>query len=340
MVGLSGGVDSTVCALLLREQGCEVVGVTLLMQPDARDACGGEASVAVAAAVAEQLGIPHHVVDLRDRFESDVLFPCWKAFERGVTPNPCVLCNPRVKFHGLLASTEELGCGAIATGHYARIEFDRLMRGADTQKDQSYFLYALDAGLLGRVRFPLGGMTKPHVRELAKQYGLVNAENRESQDVCFGDGGHIAEMLRQRYQGDAIPGVIIDEAGTALGRHDGIHQFTLGQRRGLGVATGQRAKIISIDAQTGTIVISSRSEASCQETCSASGVIWHGEPPSCGTHVTAQVRYRQKPVMATLEEVSPETLRVRFAEPVFSVTPGQSLVLYDGDFVLGGGVIV
>ena len=349
-VGLSGGVDSTVCALLLREQGHEVIGVTLLMQP--ATASNSElrtspSELLPAAAVAQQLGIPHHVVDLRERFEACVLRPCWEAFERGATPNPCVLCNPNVKFFGLLACAQEHGCDAVATGHYARVERDAqnrpsLLRGTDTQKDQSYFLHALDTEALARIRFPLGNMTKPEVRMLAMQYGLVSAERIESQDVCFGDAeNHVAEMLRQRYHGKTIPGVITDETGKILRQHDGIHQFTLGQRRGLGVATGQRAKVISIDTQSGTIVISSRPDASCQNMCDAEHFRWHREPLACGTEVVAQVRYRQKPVRATIEEHSPgqRTIRIRFTEPVFSVTPSQSLVLYDGDRVLGGGVI-
>ena len=339
-VGLSGGVDSAVCALLLREQGHEVIGVTLLMQPTT-------AAQEEAAAVAEQLNIPHHTVDLRERFEACVLRPCWDAFERGETPNPCVLCNPNVKFHGLLSCARELGCDAVATGHYTRIAFDEqdrplLLRGVDTQKDQSYFLHALDSDTLRRIRFPLGNMTKPEVRALAKHHGLASAERTESQDVCFGNSeNHVAEMLRQRYHGNAVPGVITDEDGKILRHHDGIHRFTLGQRRGLGVATGQRAKIISIDAQSGTIVISSRPDASCRQTCVAEPFRWHGEPPACGASVIAQVRYRQKPAAATLEAISLDQrrVRVRFAEPVFSVTPGQSLVLYDGARVLGGGTI-
>ncbi|MCL1920574.1 MAG: tRNA 2-thiouridine(34) synthase MnmA [Kiritimatiellaeota bacterium] len=346
-VGLSGGVDSAVCALLLRDQGHEVIGVTLLLHdtPSLEGERPREPQTpsAQAAAVAEQINIPHHVIDLRERFESEVLRPCWGAFERGTTPNPCVLCNPLVKFHGLLNAAHEYGCDAVATGHYARVTPDgQLLRGADTQKDQSYFLHALDTETLARTRFPLGGMTKPEVRARARQYGLASAEKPESQDVCFGDAeSHIAEALRQRYHGQALPGVITDEAGNVLRRHDGIHRFTLGQRRGLGVATGQRAKVISISTQDGTIVISSRPDASCRQTCSAEHVRWHGEPSPCGASVTAQVRYRQKPVAAIIEALSPahRTVSVRFTEPVFSVTPGQSLVLYDGDRVIGGGVI-
>lgn len=348
-VGLSGGVDSTVCSMLLRDQGYEVVGVTLLMQPEkdeqAQKACGGSDSVAIAAEVAEQLGIQHVVVDCRAQFEREVIRPCWETFSRGATPNPCIQCNPHVKFAGLVHCAQEQNCAQVATGHYARIAYDAqqrpmIRRGADQDKDQSYFLYGLSAEVRQMILFPLGDMTKPEVRELAKAYGLVNASRAESQDVCFaGPDGHVAEQLRRKYDGAAIPGNIVDETGKVLGSHTGIHQFTIGQRRGLGVATGERAKIVSIDASTGTIVISSRPDAVYGTTCKARAFYWHRETPAIGTTMMAQVRYRQKPVSATLETVEGETVGVRFSDPVFGITPGQSLVLYDGDCVLGGGAI-
>jgi len=348
-VGLSGGVDSTVCSLLLRDQGYEVVGVTLLMQAKKDDqekkACGGSDSIAVAAAVAEQLGIQHIVVDCRVPFEREVIRPCWDTFSRGATPNPCIQCNPRIKFASLVRCAQEQSCAHVATGHYARIAYDEqhrpvIRRGADKDKDQSYFLYGLSADVRQMVQFPLGDMTKPEVRVLAQHYGLVNAARAESQDVCFSiEDGHIAEQLRKKYNGKAIPGTIVDESGKVLGHHDGIHQYTIGQRRGLGVATGERAKIVSIDATTGTIVLSSRPDAVYGTTCKARAFYWHRETPAIGTVMMAQVRYRQKPVAATLETTEGNTIGVRFSEPVFGITPGQSLVLYEGDCVLGGGVI-
>jgi tRNA-specific 2-thiouridylase len=348
-VGLSGGVDSTVCAAMLREQGYEVVGVTLLMQPEtgeqAQKACGGSDAVTVAVAVASQLGIEHVVVDCRERFEREVIQPCWETFSRGATPNPCIWCNPNVKFSGLLDAARNAACTLLATGHYAWVLPDtqqrpRLHRGTDPNKDQSYFLYGLSEELRNMLCFPLGGMTKEEVRDRAKVYGLVNAARVESQDICFAEPGeHVAECLRKKYDGNAIPGVIVDEMGKVLGHHDGIHQYTIGQRRGLKVATGERAKIIAIDAKTGTIVLSSRPDAVMGWGCTADAFIWHCKPPSTGTPLLAQVRYRQKAVVATLEKCNGDTVSVRFTEPVFGITPGQSLVLYDGDCLLGGGVI-
>jgi tRNA-specific 2-thiouridylase len=335
--------------MILRDQGYEVVGVTLLMQPEkdeqAQKACGGSDSVAIAAEVAEQLGIQHIVVDCRAPFEREVIRPCWETFSRGATPNPCIQCNPHVKFAGLVHCAQEQNCPQVATGHYARIMSDAqrrpmIRRGADVGKDQSYFLYGLSAEVRKMILFPLGNMTKPEVRERAKAYGLVNAARAESQDVCFaGPDGHVAEQLRRRYDGQAISGAIVDETGKVLGSHIGIHQYTIGQRRGLGVATGERAKIVSIDATTGTIVISSRPDAVYGETCKACSFYWHREIPAIGTSMMAQVRYRQKPVTAALEMATVDSVTVRFAEPVFGITPGQSLVLYDGDCILGGGVI-
>jgi tRNA-specific 2-thiouridylase len=250
-----------------------------------------------------------------------------------------------VKFAGLLDAAREEGCTLIATGHYARLLPDaqhhpRIYRGTDPNKDQSYFLYGLSEELRRMLRFPLGGMTKPEVRARAQAFGLVNASRAESQDVCFADSGeHVAEFLRKKYDGKTIPGVIVDESGKVLGKHDGIHQYTIGQRRGLGVATGERAKIVSIDATTGTIVISSRPDAVMGSACTADDFVWQCEPPPVGTSLMTQVRYRQKPVSATLEQQASGHVSVRFAEPVFGITPGQSLVLYDGDCLLGGGII-
>jgi tRNA-specific 2-thiouridylase len=353
VVGLSGGIDSAVCALLLKEQGYEVVGVTLRLRAcgDAdsqQKSCCGPDAAGMAGSVAAQLDIRHYVVDCREHFERDVLRPCWEAFEGGATPNPCVLCNAAVRFDELLDIGRKLGADLVATGHYARLLLDEqarplLMRGVDPNKDQTYFLHAIAPETLRHVRFPLGGMTKPEVRAIAQANGLVNAERAESQDVCFaGPEGHFAEFLRQQFHGRATPGVFVDEAGRVLGRHTGIHQFTIGQRRGLGFATGERVKVIAIDPVTGTLVVSDQPEAACSAACRAEAFQWHRNPLAIGDRATAQVRYRQKAVGVTIETIGEEgrAVRVRFDEPVFGVTAGQALVLYDGDLVLGGGRIV
>jgi len=353
VIGLSGGIDSSVTALLLKEQGYEVIGVTLRLRPcgdvdSQQKSCCGPDAAGMAGSVAAQLGIRHYVVDCREHFESAVLHTCWRDFEGGATPNPCVLCNADVRFDELLAVGRKLGAELVATGHYARLELDEqsrpmLLRGVDPNKDQTYFLHAIAPATLRHVRFPLGGRVKPEVRAIAQANGLVNAERSESQDVCFaGPEGHFAEFLRRQFHGRATPGVFVDEAGRVLGAHTGIHQYTIGQRRGLGFATGERVKVIAIDPATGTITVSDRPEAACSATCRAEAFRWHREPLKTGDRAMAQVRYRQKAVAATVESVSDDnrTVRMKFAEPVFGVTPGQSLVLYDGDLVLGGGQIV
>jgi len=352
VVGLSGGIDSAVTALLLKEQGYEVIGVTLRLRPcgnkdSQQKSCCGPDAASVAGSVAAQLGIRHYAVNSKERFEADVLRPCWNDFECGLTPNPCVRCNARVRFDELLEIGRNLGAELAATGHYARLEFDAqnrplLLRGLDPNKDQTYFLHAIAPETLRRIRFPLGGMIKPDVRKIAHAHGLVNAARAESQDVCFaGPEGHFAEFLRRQFDGRATPGMFVDETGRVLGRHTGIHQYTIGQRRGLGFATGERVKIIAINPATGTITVSDRPEAACSATCSAETFRWHRDPLAAGGRAAAQVRYRQKAVAATVERISDDgtDLSVRFDEPVFGVTPGQSLVLYDGDLVLGGGTI-
>lgn len=351
IVGLSGGIDSAVTALLLRDAGWDVVGVTLLMQPidlaSAQKACGGDDSVAAAEAVARFLGIRYETFDCRDAFEREVLRPCWETFAAGATPNPCIICNPRVKFNCLLQAADRLGAKAIATGHYARLATAAdgtplLRRGLDSNKDQTYFLYRLTPAMLRRIRFPLGGFTKPQVREKARACGLPNTSRPESQDVCFAEPGEpVAEQLRKRYHGEAKPGNIIDENGRILGRHTGIHQYTIGQRRGLRIALGTRAKITAINPETATITLSDRPDASFGRTCSADLCTWQQTPPTAGTEILAQVRYRQKAVRARVDALAPDasSVSVTFAEPVFGITPGQSLVLYSGDSLLGGGII-
>lgn len=352
VVGLSGGIDSAVTALLLKEQGYEVIGVTLRLRPcgnpdSQQKSCCGPDAADTAGSVAAQLGIRHYVVDCREHFEADVLRPCWNDFESGATPNPCVRCNADVRFDELLGIGHRLGAEWVATGHYARLQFDGqnrplLLRGLDANKDQTYFLHAIAPETLRHILFPLGGRIKPDVRKIAQANGLVNAERAESQDVCFaGPEGHFAEFLRRQYQGRATPGVFVDDIGRVLGHHTGIHQYTIGQRRGLGFATGERVKIIAIDPLTGTITVSDRPEAACASTCYAEAFRWHREPLKVGDRTMSQVRYRQKAVAATITSMSDDgaALSVHFNEPVFGVTPGQSLVLYDGDLVLGGGTI-
>jgi tRNA-specific 2-thiouridylase len=338
VVAMSGGVDSTVAAALLVERGCEVIGVTLRLLQGEETA--GDA-VHEARAAADRLGIAHHVLDGRREFEELVLRRSWDEYARGRTPNPCVVCNARIKFGLLLDHARSLGATKIATGHYARLDATpTIRRGVDRRKDQSYFLWALDARQLAAVLFPLGELTKQQVRDRARSLGLPNAERAESQDACFvRDDQQFAEELRRHFGEPARSGVIVDEAGKVLGAHQGIHHFTIGQRRGLGVALGRPAWVAAIDAPDARVVLADDEHALLAHGLEAGGVVWHATPSNEPTTCEVQIRYRHPPAAAVVEHTGGATVRVRFAQPVKAVTPGQAVVFYDGDRVLGGGWI-
>jgi len=352
VVGLSGGIDSSVAVLLLQKLGYEPVGLTLRLQPcnaesGAQRSCCGSDVAGAAAAVACQMGIRHYLLDCREIFEQRVLRPSWDDFSAGRTPNPCVLCNAVVRFDKLVEFADDLGAVAVATGHYARLEKTaagglRLLRGVDPRKDQSYFLHAIPAALLARVIFPLGELTKDQVREIARSKGLLTAERRESQDVCFaGPEGHFAEYLRQHFDGAARAGEIRTPDGKVIARHAGVHRFTIGQRRGLGVALGEPARVSSIDPDSGEVIVTTAAGDLLQQDCTAADCRWIASVPAEGEELLAQIRYQQKARPARVRTVSPGggLVRVSFVEPVSAVTPGQWLVLYRGDEVVGGGII-
>ncbi len=354
VVAMSGGVDSTLAAALLHEQGHETIGVTLRLHPcegsgQARSCCGGD-SVAQARAVAGQLGIPHHVLDCQDLFADEVLRPAWDDYRNGRTPNPCVLCNARLKFGALLEFARTLGAERVATGHYARLlpgadpaAAPVLHRGADRAKDQSYFLFALDPGQRRAACFPLGGLEKCEVRRLARERGLVTADRAESQDICLaGDAEGFASLLAAQFAGGATrPGHFVDETGRVLGAHRGVESFTIGQRRGLGVALGAPAWVSEIRAGTAEVVLTTREEALLAGGLEADGMVWQAVPPEAGAAVPCEVqtRYRQRPTPASVVRRADGSACVHFLRPVKAVTPGQAAVLYQGDRVLGGGWI-
>jgi len=352
VVGLSGGVDSTLAASMLLEQNYEVVGVTLRLLPcedsGERRSCCGLDGVAQARAVAGQLGIRHYVADCHDAFTDNVLKQSWNVYAQGMTPNPCVLCNRHIKFGWLLDFAKTLGAEQVATGHYAQMIPDatghrRLHRGADHKKDQSYFLYALDQYQLDAAIMPLGGMTKPRVRELAAERGFVNAHRQDSQDVCFAvDNGGFPEFMRQRFGATSKPGVLVDDAGKILAQHDGIHKFTLGQRKGIGVALGKPAFVKSVNLQTGAVVLSTEKADLLSDHTFVRNLIWHGEPLQQGQEVECEVqtRHGQKAVSCIIRQENSDMISVRLSEALFAITPGQAAVFYQGSLVLGGGSIV
>ncbi|MGA2404545.1 MAG: tRNA 2-thiouridine(34) synthase MnmA, partial [Syntrophobacteraceae bacterium] len=323
VVAMSGGVDSSVAAALLLDQGFEVIGVTLQLQachesPEGRSCCGTDA-IAQARAAAGHLGIHHYVLDCRQIFEQTVLLRSWEEYSHGRTPNPCVICNERVKFGILLDYARALGAEKIATGHYARVGVRKsgevfLMRGADIRKDQSYFLFSVHSEALSATLFPVGLHTKDEVRSMARQMGLGNADRHESQDACFAaKGTAYPEVLRQRFNEALKPGPLMDEEGRFLGMHEGIHRFTVGQRRGLGVALGSAAWVKSIDPESAAVILTTRKEGLAAQGLIASDVRWHALTPGFKRlRCSVQVRYNQAPVMATVEPGEPQTVRVVF----------------------------
>jgi tRNA-specific 2-thiouridylase len=345
VVAMSGGVDSSVAAALLaREPVMEVVGVTLLLSTSGT--CSGDDAVAAARDAAEVLGIRHHVLDCRDAFEEQVLRRAWAEYARGRTPNPCVWCNPAIKFGALWEHAAGLGASFIASGHHACIERPAsgppaLLRGLDRDKDQSYFLFALAPEQLAVTLLPVGTMTKAEVRDAARAAGLPNADRAESQDACLvGDEG-FAETLRRRFGGASRPGDIVDTNGRVVGRHDGIHRFTVGQRRGLGVATGQRAYVTAIEADRHRVVIDHAPEALRSEGVEVRGVQWLVPPTGRGFEAEVQIRYRHSAAAGRvrLDVDRPGRVVVDFREPQRAVTPGQAAVFYRGRRVVGGGWI-
>jgi len=345
VAGMSGGVDSSVAAALLVERGYRVIGVTMNLA-GSEGRCSARKNADDAGRVAQQLGIPFHVADYQDRFREEVIEPFADAYLSGRTPSPCVVCNQRFKFHCLLERGRELGASAVATGHYARIETEarsgerRLLRARDSRKDQSYFLHRLGPEQLRHALFPLGSLTKSEVREKARALGLSTAEKLESQEICFvpdGDYGRVVEEIGAG--GMPAEGEIVDREGTVLGRHAGVHRFTVGQRRGLGVGGRRRLYVSAVDAMRNRIVVGDVDELFC-ESARIEDVSWvSGRLPPSPLRALVRVRYRHAGAHARIEIQPDGPLRAHFDAPVRAVAPGQAAVFYDGEAVLGGGWI-
>lgn len=362
LVAMSGGVDSSVAAAILVEQGYEVIGVTMQLwdygknesscdptqaQNAKFDTCCSLDDVADARLVAHKLGIPFYVLDYQDDFRENVVDYFTREYLRGRTPNPCVACNTFLKFDHLMERAARLGCDFVATGHYARIEHDkdagvyRLLRGVDANKDQSYFLYSMTQERLARTLFPLGGLTKPEVRALAEKYGLVNATKKESMEICFIPNNDYAAFIEKHANPESIiRGKIVHEDGTVLAEHDGIHKFTVGQRKGLGFASGMPLYVTHIDPQTGTVRVGD--ESALRRGAFGIGRFHVVRPFQEDESFEVKIRYRAAPAQGVLQ-VQPSSsspkATFRFAEPQRSVSPGQIAVLYKGDEVVGGGFI-
>ena len=343
---MSGGVDSAAAALLLLQAGCDVTGVTLRLHGfrDRPGLCGSADEIDTARSVAAALGIPHVVLDLSERFRERVMDRFVSEYVRGRTPNPCVDCNREIKFGALLDWALDQGADAMATGHYARVRFDgalgrwQLLRGADRRKDQTYFLYQLSQHQLSHLLLPAGDYEKPALRALAAAHGLSNAQRADSQDICFVPDGDYVSFLRQQ-GAELVPGDFVDEAGRVLGRHKGLPCYTLGQRKGLGVSAGAPLYVLAKDPARNAVVLGADSALYTSE-LTAERVNWLSIPaPDGPLSVTARTRYSQREAAAHVEPLPGGRARVVFRDPQRAVTPGQAVVFYDGDLVLGGGTI-
>jgi tRNA-specific 2-thiouridylase len=339
VAAMSGGVDSSVVAGLLHEAGHEVIGVHMklhdVQEGEAGHCCGLDDALD-ARRVADRLGIPFYVMDLRAAFQAAVMDDFAKEYLAGRTPNPCVRCNGVLKFQVLLSRAKALGASHLATGHYARIDDDGgLMRAVDQDKDQSYFLFPVTRFALRQTLFPLGGMTKPAVRAEAERMGLVTAGKAESQEICFIPDDDHARFVREHVPGADGAGEVVDEAGKVLGHHDGYFRFTIGQRRGVGVSMGVPAYVLDIDARTHRVTIGPKDKLRAQGLIST-GMNWF-RSPAPDEPIHARIRHRGGLLPAEIDGEDPCT--VRFLAPAHSIAPGQGVVLYSGDEVLGGGWI-
>jgi tRNA-specific 2-thiouridylase len=346
LVAMSGGVDSSVAAALLVEMGHEVVGATMKLfchdddLPD-RPCCSLD-SVNDARRVCDRLGVPHYVLNLERAFGRDVVGDFVAEYARGRTPIPCVRCNTFTKFRDLVVKADGIDADFVATGHYARVTDGGLHRGADPAKDQSYFLWGLRQDVLDRLLLPVGHLTKAETRRRAAELGLSHVAGKvESQDICFVPDGDHARVVAARLGPDAEalrPGPIVLADGREVGRHDGFARYTIGQRRGLPGGFGQPMFVLEIDPARRAIVIGPREELAGRGVV-ALEVNWLGPRPAPGDRVHAQVRHRSSPTAATIVDATISRLELAFEVPVFAITPGQSVVLYRDDRVIGGGII-
>ncbi|MDR3685400.1 MAG: tRNA 2-thiouridine(34) synthase MnmA [Coriobacteriia bacterium] len=340
-VAMSGGVDSSVTAALLLEQGHDVTGVTMQLWPSSDDegGCCSISAIRDARRVCDLLGIPHYTLNFREVFEEAVVGPFADEYAAGHTPNPCIVCNDILKFSDLLAKVMAQGADFLATGHYARIVRDTqgapwLAKAVDRTKDQSYFLYRLSQPQLQHVLFPVGELRKTEVREIALRLGLAVAKKPDSQEVCFAPAGEHASVVRARRPKALTPGDIVDGEGRVVGHHDGIANYTVGQRKGLGVGGGSALFVVAIDATDNRVIVGPR-ESLRVTRVEAGDIVWRGATTS---DATAMVRYRME-ARAAVARVDGERLTVEFAEALEGVAPGQAVVCYRDDFVIGGGVI-
>lgn len=350
-IAMSGGVDSSLAASLLKKEGHDVVGLTFRMWP--KEECGssfGKAccnleAIMRARAVAEDLGIPYYVIDFSDSFKKEVIDYFCREYLKGLTPNPCIMCNEKIKFGLLLDKARQLGASSIATGHYARIDYNKkskrflLKTGKDKLKDQSYFLFSLSQNQLKNAVFPLGNFTKNKVRDMAKSFKLKTFDTASSQDVCFISDTNYVEYIKKRTGVEMAEGDIVDKEGNVLGRHKGIPFYTIGQRRGLGIAHAQPLYVTAIDIKNNRLIVGVKKDV-LRKSLVADRLNWISvdgiEEP---IKVLAKIRYNHKKAKAVVTRLGKDRVRVEFSKPQEAPTPGQAVVFYNKDVVIGGGWI-
>ena len=357
LIAMSGGVDSSVATALLKEQGHDLIGITMILActtSTSDRSCCSYAAASDAKKVADQLGIPHYVINLKDDFKKYVIDNFIEEYKQGRTPNPCVRCNQFIKFDLLLKRAKELDCGFVATGHYARIllpssfspspllrgkEIEdrgfKLLKGKDHKKDQSYFLYRLDQKALAHVLFPLGEMTKEEVRKKAKELKLPVAEKKESQEICFVENDDYGRYLRENCPEAVRPGPILDKAGKVVGQHEGIAFYTVGQRKGIGAHRGQPKYVIGFNLAQNAVIIGDDIDLFKKGLVAEQVSYVSGEAPSEPLNIGAKIRYNSKEAPAVIEPSG----KVVFDASQRAITPGQSVVFYQGEEVIGGGII-
>ena len=352
IIAMSGGVDSSVAALLTKNRGFDCMGATMKLFHNEEisvakeNSCCSLEDVEDARSVAASLEIPYYVFNFSDRFKESVIENFVRSYEKGSTPNPCIDCNRHLKFEKLYTRAVELGCDYVVTGHYARIEYDEncdrylLKKAADPTKDQSYVLYAMTQTQLQHTLFPLGDLTKAQVRQIAEENGFVNAKKHDSQDICFVQNGRYTDFIKQYTKKDYPPGNFILSDGTVLGKHKGIISYTVGQRKGLGIAYEAPLYVIRIDPIANTVVLGSEEEL-YSKTLTANHINLiakaHLEKPM---RIKAKVRYRQEEQPATATQIGDDLLSIEFDQPQRAITAGQAVVMYDKNTVVGGGTIL
>ena len=352
LVAMSGGVDSSVAAKLLTDAGFSCIGCTMKLYdnedagiPKANTCCSLD-DVEDARSVAYRLGMPYYVFNLKDKFAECVIDRFVNAYEHGITPNPCIDCNRYLKFDQLFVRAQELGCDYVVTGHYAQISYDEakgrylLRKAVDPLKDQSYVLYSLTQEQLAHAMFPLGGLHKTQVREIAEKHGFVNAQKHDSQDICFIQTGTYADFIEARLGRKFKPGNFVDEAGNVLGKHKGIIHYTVGQRKGLGLALPQPMYVKEIDTKNNAVILTTNEGLFTKNVTAKNINLIDCDTITEPRRVKARIRYHQQEQWATVTQPDADTLQLVFDEPQRAITKGQSVVMYDGEVVVGGGTIV